>query len=471
MSRDKRTTVQLEADGSTQEHRIPAHAGADPTTNLNDQRRRGSRIPRHVLVAASGWISRILSASIQLVSVRILLQTLGLDDYALFALLVGLQGWFLLADLGLGVSTQNHISEARANGNRSDSFTDAGRMLAAILLVITIAILYGLSPCLSSLLLRAFPQWTAKQKSELFFLVGSLSIGIGIGSLVYKVWYSEHRGYLANVVPALASSLGLAALTFVHLLPQERRLTGAVLAFVGPTAIVPLGILFWQFATSGRFRCKAHVIGALLKRGVAFWVFAVFAACTLQVDYIVISQFLPADEIAVYNLTSKVYGLAAYVYSAMIVALWPVFAELIAQNAWGQVKRYLFKYLGFGMAYMAICTIAMIWLMPLAFKLLAPNKGLTAPLSIVVFMGLYQVIRVWTDTFAMLLQSMSKLRPFWIFVPVQATLSAGLQWWLAPRYGLTGIVIGLSLSFLLTVSWGLPLAARRYAFPARPTMA
>lgn len=70
------------------------------------------------------------------------------------------------------------------------------------------------------------------------------------------------------------------------------------------------------------------------------------------------------------------------------------------------------------------------------------------------------MVRVWTDTYAMFLMSIGKLKPLWISVPFQAVLSGSLQWVGAVNYGLVGLLCGLIASFLITVSWWLPFSFR-----------
>jgi hypothetical protein len=118
------------------------------------------------------------------------------------------------------------------------------------------------------------------------------------------------------------------------------------------------------------------------------------------------------------------------------------------------------------MAGMILVAVSLPWTMQKFFLLLAPTQALEAPSALLLLAGGYQVLRVWTDTFAMMLQSMSLLRPFWLLVPLQAIASVMLQIWLVPQFGLYGTFIGLTLSFLLTVSWGLPYFLLRHVRPS-----
>jgi O-antigen/teichoic acid export membrane protein len=57
----------------------------------------------------------------------------------------------------------------------------------------------------------------------------------------------------------------------------------------------------------------------------------------------------------------------------------------------------------------------------------------------------------------MVLQSKSMLLPLWISTPIQALLSVLFQILLIPRLGLSGAILGVIGSFLLTASWILPV--------------
>jgi len=426
---------------------------------------RPPRISRHLLVAGSAWASRIVTALVQLASVRILMDSLGLENYAVFALLTALAGWLTLADLGIGVSVQNHISESRAKGQRYDELIAASGMIAVMLLLVTVIALYFISPYVAPQFLTHFTFMNEGEKVQLFFLAGAFSIGFGVGSIAYKVWYAEQRGHLSNIVPTIASIVGFVGLLMSSQAPVEERLFLSLVAFLAPTAFLPLAALAMQ-----QFRCDykhserklSDTVRIIMKRGLHFWFFAVMAAGVLQIDYIVMSQFLDAHDIAAYNLSTKIFGLAFFFYYAILLALWPIFAEALANRKWEAVRRHVRKYLIFGLIFMFVCTTLLMWLMPVAVEILAPKETIIIPVGFILLLGIYQMIRVWTDTFSMVLQSMNDLKPFWIYVPIQAILSIALQWALVPVYGINGIILGLIASFAFTVIWALPLAVWKH---------
>jgi O-antigen/teichoic acid export membrane protein len=418
-------------------------------------------VPGHLVVAGSSWASRLVSVAVQLISIRVLLGALGLKDYSIFALLTGLQGWFTLADLGVGSSVQNYVSEARARGGEVAGLLMTARLLAVVLLLGAIGLLYAASPYIAPLLFKAFPALSEQERTTLFFVAGALSIGYGAGNIVYKIWYAQQRGYLSNVVPAVAAVIGLAGVMFSPEIAARWRLLYSLVAFIGPTALLPLGVLLVQL-WRGRRRVSAPLPWwSVCRRAAGFWVFALMGIITLQTDYIVLSQLLAPRDIATYALASKVFGFIFFVYNALILALWPVLTELIVHGRWIEVSAYLRRYISIGASFVAVCTLALLWFMPYAIAVLAPRQGITVSSALIILMGVYWVVRVWADTFSILLQSMNVIRPFLVLVPIQAVLSCALQWTLAPRFGLRGIVLGLTGSFVLTVLWGLPVVAFR----------
>lgn len=422
------------------------------------------KLERHHLVTASAWLSRVVAVGFQLASVRVLTSALGLEQYAVFALLASLAGWYLLADFGVGVSLQNAISEARAMNRPYDALVGLIGASGLVLLGTGGIVLWLAAPAASSYLLEPFAFLSGTQRLRFFLGSGLIFLSGTVGALVYKVWYAEHRGYLANVMIALSAGLGFAAVTLIAGSNADDKLGWSIVGYLLPSAVLPLAALA---ARSGPLLWKTGSVGTsaaldLFGRAGRFWVFGLMSALVLQVDYLVISQTLPAQDIAVYNVATKVFGTLFFVFNAALLALWPVLAEALARRQFAEASRRLRRYLLGGLLMMALGSAALAVVMPELTRFLSPRHLVQVPLSLTLLLAVYYLLRVWTDTFAMALQSMSQLRTFWILVPLQAAISVGLQIVLAPRLGLNGVVLSLIASFLLTVVWGLPFALRRH---------
>ncbi len=421
-------------------------------------------VPRHLLVTASAWASRIVMAFVQFASIRVLMNGLGIEQYAVFALLAALMGWFMLGDMGIGVSLQNHISGQRSKSKPYDDYVVTAGAIAAILLALTILALYFFSPYFAPIYLKQIQQINDQEKARLFFISGSLFIGAAMGGISYKIWYAEQKGYFANIFPALGSLMGYAGIAAVNSSDTSDKLLLSLVIFLAPPAALPLGSLVVQALK--HFRHSGSLVPdvgyKILRQAINFWLLTLMATMSLQIDYLVISQFLKPEDIVIYNLSTRISWFILFLFVSALGALWPVFSEAIAQGNWVLVKTLTGKYLRGGLAFALTSSLLLIWLMPAAVQMLAPRETIVIPVMFIILLGLYQLIRVWTETFAMILQSMSDLKPLWVAGSLQAILSVTLQWCLAQPLGIYGIILGNILSFSLTTAWLLPRAVRRH---------
>lgn len=143
-----------------------------------------------------------------------------------------------------------------------------------------------------------------------------------------------------------------------------------------------------------------------------------------------------------------------YTYSHL---LWPICAELRVKQQWKKLNKMIGVNILLGSLYVVGCTIFIYLFKEQIFSVIA--KDINYQVSILSFMliGIYFCIRVWCDTYAMLLQSMNYLKILWILVPLQAIIGGIAQWYFSSTLGISGVLLGLIISFALTVFWGLPL--------------
>lgn len=424
-------------------------------------------------VAASAWVSRIITAGVQLASIRLLLDQLGVDDFAAFTVLGSVTAWLLMVDLGSGVTLQNKISECRSKAQSWASYRSLAVCIAGLSAMLCILLCIFFSPLIGSALLKEFPKIGVGDKPVLFLVVALSGIVQALGSIQYRIWYAMHKGYWASILPALAAIVVLTALITIGMLDVGKpdRLFWCLLAYVLPPAIFPLCMLLYDLRDS-KYRFKMPPRGKDRKifflDSAGFFFFGLMASGVLQIDYFVMAQYVNSAEITQYNIVSRIFSLVFFIYNAVVLALWPVCAEALAGCDYEKVRGYIKKYIPLGVGFVLVSTCAIAVMSPWIVAVLAPKSAIELPVGLIFICGIYFCLRVWTDTFAMVLQSINELRTFWIFTPLQALASLVFQVVFAPKFGAIGIVIGLILSFLLTVFWALPRAlSNKFAILSR----
>ncbi len=437
-----------------------ASAAARPETLL-PAGPNGSESGRHLIVAAA-WGSRGVAVASQFLAIRVITESIGVDGYAAFALLVGLQGWFFLADAGLGFSAQNLIAESRVRSADHLGLASVTLIGAALCSLALAPVWWLVTPFLVP---RLFSSIHGDGAADLqrFAVVGGWVCLIGsLAQVVTRIWYGLGRGWIAHVVTALGQVVGLIALAaYCRPHPAEAPdIAIAIALWLGPTAIVPVVI---YLALEGvRFPAWLEwrlAIRQLTPGAKGYWTFAAMSACVLQIDYLVLSQVASAEEITRYTIGMKAFGLLFFFFGALVTATGPTLTECLTRGDGSGAFRLVKGLLGFGFSIVALGTVGLVVGMPALVGFLVPDSEIVVGTALILILAAYHALRVWTDSWSQALLSGSILRPFLVIVPVQALVTAAAMLALAPKWGAEGVAAALSIGFLVTAAWWLPVRA------------
>jgi O-antigen/teichoic acid export membrane protein len=415
------------------------------------------------LVTLTSWGSRLLTSALGLVNVRLLLLWLGEDKYAPLLLLANLLSWFALADLGLGNALQNRISEGRARAEPTGADV---RAVAKDLMWVALTVALIL-PGLASVLGPRYLQHTEASRAVTMFLAaGVLLLVTSLASVAQKVWYAEQRGYLAHASAVVASLLTTVSLSIAMHLPESDDASFFGLAcLLGPACLVNLVSFVIVVARSGR-QGPAKPLRA---RAAHFLGIAALATAILSLDFLLMSQKIEAASIVLYSVVSRVFEVVNLFYSAVLLALWPGYAEDIARGDLAKMRAHLRRYLLLAMPATAFVCFCLALAMPPLLRLLSPRTPLVVSWPFLGALILLTLVKTWTHTFGMVLQSGNVLRPMLASMSVQVILNAGLQWSLIDAMSITGISLGLACSYLLTGVWAYPWLVARLETAAKRT--
>lgn len=413
------------------------------------------------IVTIVAWISRIFQALVQVVIILLVTSILNTEEYAAFVLLTSLITWYMLADFGIGLSLQNIISELRTKNENPSKYIGSAIVALIVLYIFFSLLLYLFSTVLAESLLARYEN--IQNQNTIFFISSILMLTSAMSSIIYKIWYAVEKGYLSNILPAIASIISLALIYAIGILYKnnENLLLYIMVAFLLPTCFLPFFFMV-KLILANNFFFEKDLSIFLVKRGSGFFLFGLVAAITLQLDYIIISHTLNSNsDLIIYHTLSKVFGISFFIYSAFLLAIWPNITEKISSGQSHLIKNYIKKYIPLGIYFMIFFTFLVVILIDSIMPFLVRNTEIKVSVALIILFGIYYIIRVITDTFAMILQSGNNLKPLWTAVPIQAALSVTLQLYLAEKLGLNGVLIALILSFLLTVSWYLPFKVLR----------
>jgi len=418
-------------------------------------------IPKHYQVAAAGWLNRFVASFCQIALISIALNYLGVELYAVFAIVLSLQCWFVLADCGIGSSIQNYISEARArNTNLKQILSNTVILLWSLFFIFAVIVLIT-APFLQYILLRHLAPELAHSQYYLFSIVGIILIATAIFGVGYRVFFAQQRGYLVYLYQGIGYVIAIVdVLVIKHLNIVHYRLLALLVGWLLPIlalAVVSFVQVFPINIRSALQHFDLRIIKALIVRGMKFWGLAITATFAVLSDYLVISQTLNAHDITVYNILAKSFSFIFFIYMAVLNGLWPELAELFAKKEWHKANGLLKRNILLGMFIIAICTLVFFVAKNLVVTLLAVKTSLVIASGPILLFGFYYLVRVWVDSYAVALQSQNFLKVSVIIATIQAMLSVSGMYFLSQHFGINGVICGLLGALILTSMWVLPL--------------
>ena len=421
------------------------------------------KLSNQLIVTFSSWGSRVITGLASIILVRLLTSSLGERGYAIFVLLAGLEGWFMLADLGIPSALQNRISYKRA---RQEPYTDIALtavIIQSLAAIVFLLCFYLMSLYLGPVFLRKF-ELPVEQSQRYFYITGVIFILLSLGRVGYKIWFAQRLGYIANIAPAFASLLGVAAVYIIYLMDLSEPISLQLLARLGSLSFVALlsVVSFFVYAAKAGFRLDWVGTKDLMAQSFHFWILGLIAAFYLNMDYVLISQlsFEPAD-IILFSICKQFFDLMLALYAAAIHAAWPVWAELTSQKLWPEVMKNFRTNLILGLAATAGFGILMLLLMPTIVWVLSPKLDIEVSRFLVFMVGLAALVRVWVNTHSALLQSASALEHLWFLALLQVFLGLFATWLTVSSLGISSILFGQIVSTLCVNAWILPLKVGR----------
>jgi O-antigen/teichoic acid export membrane protein len=421
------------------------------------------QFPKHWLVAASAWISKIIVSLVQIVSIRALLNYLGEDRYAIYVVAYSLVGWFGLAEFSVGCSIQNFISEARAKNQSYEKYLIAALQIISVLFVISVFLTVFISNSIQDIIFRKFAYIPEIQNINFIFFIGIVTITNALLGIVYRVYYALHRGYIPNIIPAIAAIISMISIVVLNRCSSHQSILLALLIFTLPQLIIILVpfIKIFKNCCLKILDFNFTILKSLFIRAIKFHGMIIISMAYGQTDYLVMSQTLSPSEIVTYNIFMRVFMFFSFIYTSLLMAFWPVSAEMYINNKFEYLKKTIKQYLIYVTFFMIIGTILIIIFSGFITKILAPGLNIIPTMSLLLLFGFYITIRSWQDTFVVFLQSINSLKIFWVYMPFQFTVNIFMQYFLSKKYGASGIVMGLVLSIILVSIWVLSLKTHK----------
>lgn len=410
-----------------------------------------------------GLISKAVLLCSQLLSIRLVSELAGKQGYAIWVLCGTLMAWFSLSDGGIASILQNKVAEARAkNKVLDDEVKIATRILFYYIApVFLIGLLF--SPVIYRLIISVNNNLSLLQFYYLLIIVIVSGYFTAIANVQTKIWMALGRSVISQFLPAI---LSISMLSIAYYL-RINNVISNVSEVIILTVMFPMGIMafIYFFNNFQSFKClfkiKFDLNSGLCKTGIHFFLFALTANFVLQIDTIIAAWYLKSEDIVRLGLMMKLLAIFIVGYNVMLSNAAPKLTGFWIKKDKSSIKKLMFELVSFGLiACLLFSLFLFLFFDEVSAVLLKGNVIKISNIELMLFC-VYLSFRVISDVLALALTSATKLKIFAIVIPLQAIVNVSAQIVLTPLFGVSGIVSGIIISYVIANIWILPLNIKK----------
>ena len=417
---------------------------ANRRTPSGDGERRVVRIIQATLTALAG---RGVSAITTWIAIPLTLGYLGIEKNGIWLTLATFLTLLNVADLGLGYSVMNALSNAYAHDDKKQAGVIASSaffMLCAVAVVIA-AIGIPLIQMADWPTLLGAPSLSQTEISTALtcaFLVFVANLPL---SALPKMLAAYQEGAQGSVVTLCGSLTGFAGLlTAIHF---RFDLPGLILGMHGLTVGVWVVASAWLFGWHKPFLkptlrlIRFEVVRQLWSQGWKFFILQLTGAFALQCDVLIVSWRLGADQVTAFNNAQKLFVMALMVQALASPFIWTAFTEAQARGDVPWMRRALTRGtwmslgLGISIAFPLIFIAG-----PFIAWWVDGHPEAVPSIAVITWHGVWVVVFSLLQMGSIVLNAHGRLNLQMLCGAVSATVNIGLSILWADRFGPSGVI-------------------------------
>jgi len=436
--------------------------GRRATENISH--RRYARILQGLISALAG---KGMSVVVGLISVPLTVGYLGAERYGIWMTISTLLAWLSLADIGLGNSLTNAVSEAYASDCR-----DLARIHIASVFWMLCLVSAGFAG-LFAIFWRSI-DWISLLNVKSAVARAEIGPAIAITlaifllsfplSIIARVLCAYQESAVANFWAAggsLASLAGIILATHLKL-----GLIPLIAAFSASSLVITAASGIWLFGFHKPWlrpaisAVRLESIKTLTTLGGMFFIVQIAALLIQQTDNLIIAHYLGVQAVTPYSVTWRLFSCSTLVQALLLQSLWPAYAEAFARNdgAWIR-KTFRFSLLS-GLFITVLMVIPIMIFGAVIIRRWVSPEAVPSQM-LLILMGIWSIISGVVQSIMCMLNGLGELKVQMTFGVVTAVANIGISIWLVHYLGIEGVILGTLISYFVFALLPVAMATRR----------
>lgn len=357
---------------------------------------------------------KLISIIFIYLTVPLLIESIGIDQYGVWITVFSIFGWIYLLDLGIGNGLKNKLTIAllsKKNIINANQYIATSYMsltfIAVIFFIISSAIIYFFN--ISSLLNIQLEEWYVK---TLFFITLLFFVFIFIVSLYKQFFFASQK---ASIVDLSMMIYNITVFSLLYLFIHYSKLSLISLTIIYGVSNILICILFTYIF----FKNKKHLffsfknikmqkVKELSGLSINFFIIQICVLIILATDNILNIILLGPAEVTSYNNVFKLFQFFLILSTTIQSPLWSLYTDAYHNNEIKWIKKTIIR-LNYLIIPLILSVVIIIYLAPKILDLWI-NKSIFYDPKLIIFMGLFVIIRVYGEIYTTFLNGIGKIK-------------------------------------------------------------
>lgn len=356
-----------------------------------------------------------ISFLVSFIRVPLVLTYISVSEYGIWITLSSLIGWFAIFDVGFGNGLRNKLAESLAINDLKSAKMYVSTTYAAIVIIMgSIYLLFlAISPWIDWAAILNTPAGTSHDMFIVTLIIFTTFAFQFVLNLIVTVLTADQRPSIGSAITTAGNILSLLIIVVL-----TKTTSGSLIYLAlasGGTSLLAL-VLSSIYFYRDRYRSIRPSISAvdfkhfrpMVGLGAQFFIIQITVLIIFATDNVIISQLCGPEEVTPYNLARKYMELAPMGLSIVMWPLWSAYTEAYAKRDYAWIKKVVNTLIK---VWCALIILIMLQILPAKwfFQLWVGDK-LSIPMSLLFWMGVYQILFVWSAIFTYFINGIGKIR-------------------------------------------------------------
>lgn len=404
------------------------------------------------------YVYRAGGIIVNLLYVPLLIKTLDVENYGVWLTLTTMISWLAFFDVGLGHGMRNKVAESLAKNDiqKTKEYVSTTYVLMSLIAFSIIIFSFTVIPFLNWNYLLNAKSIDSGMLTALAIWVFVLFIVQLVLKLITSLLFALQKPAQTSLVTFLSQLVGLAVVWVMSYFPDRFTLLdyGVVISVCPLIVFIVYSLIFfsWHRDIAPSFSCfKKSMCKDVANLGIQFFLIQLTAIFLFQSNSFILAQVIDSSSVVDYNVAYKYLSLPLTAFTIMVTPIWSATTDAYVKGDIEWINKTMTRLTRFFYLF-SLGVVLLIVLTPISYHIWV-HDTLKVNWLLMMLMGLYQILSMRTSYLCAIINGIGKVRLQFVFTLVESIVHLPLAFLLAKQFGITGVVISLSLMTFINTIW------------------